>query len=146
MQLVWRERPEVRLLVAGSGPAAEAVPDDPRVELIEHYVPEAQLDDLLAQASLVALPYLEGSQSYVGLLAVARGIPVVASRVGSLPDLTLPGLVVTAGDATELAATLLRGLDHDGALRRQTLEHARQFSWDAVAKRSLALYRDVLAT
>lgn len=146
MRLVWRERPDTRLVVAGTGPEAAVVPDDPRVERVEGYVPEAQLDALFARATLVALPYLEGSQSGVGLQAIARGVPVVASRVGSLPELTARDLVVPPGDAAALAAALLRTLGHHGALRERTLDHAgRHFSWDVLAERSLALYREVLA-
>jgi glycosyltransferase involved in cell wall biosynthesis len=147
MRLVWSERADVRLVVAGSGPEARRVPEDSRVELLEGYVPEAALDELFARASLIVLPYLDASQSGVGLQAIARGIPVVVTNVGSLPDLAPDrALIVPPRDPEALAAGIVVALEHDGELRRRTLEHARRFfSWDVVAHRSLALYRDVMA-
>ncbi len=72
MRLVWERRPDVRLVVAGEGQAARLVPDDPRISLIPRYVPEREVDALLADASLVVLPYTQASQSGVGVMAIAR--------------------------------------------------------------------------
>lgn len=146
MRLVWRERSDARLLVAGSGPEAVNVPTDPRVELMPEYISEERLPELFARASIVVLPYLDGSQSAVGLKAIGLGIPVLVTNVGSLPELaTEPALVVPPADAEALAAGLLNALDHDLGLRRRTLEHARRnFSWEVVAERTLDLYREVL--
>lgn len=60
---------------------------DPRISLIVRYMSEREIDTLLAEASLVALPYTQASQSGVGALAVAAGVPVVASDLGALPEL-----------------------------------------------------------
>ena len=69
-----------------TGEAARLVPDDPRISLIARYISESEVDPLLADASLVALPYTQASQSGVGLLAIARGVPVVVSDLGALPS------------------------------------------------------------
>jgi glycosyltransferase involved in cell wall biosynthesis len=146
MQSVWRERPDVRLIVAGEGPAAEQVPEDPRVTLIARYIPESEVQPLLSEASLVALPYTQASQSGVGALAIAAGVPVVVTDVGALRELAYdPGFVANAGDPPALAAAILRNLDHDAGVRAAVIEHARaRFSWDHTAELSLELYREVL--
>jgi glycosyltransferase involved in cell wall biosynthesis len=146
MHVVWRERPDVRLIVAGEGPAAELVPEHPRVKLIARYIPEAEVQPLLSEATLVALPYTQASQSGVGALAIAAGVPVVVTDVGALPELAYePGFVARAGDPSALAAAILRNLDHNADVRRAVIEHARtRFSWDHAAELSLELYRDVL--
>jgi hypothetical protein len=41
----------VRLVVAGAGEAARLVPDDQRISLIPRYIPEDEVDELLAGAS-----------------------------------------------------------------------------------------------
>ena len=148
MELVWAKRPDVRLVVAGEGPEVGHVPtDDPRIEFHRGYVPEAEVETLYARASLVALPYLEGSQSGVGLLALARGVPLVVTDVGDLPDLVPDEtFVARPGDPQSLAGTLLAHLDHDDAFRAEALESSRaKFGWDAVARRALQLYDELLA-
>jgi glycosyltransferase involved in cell wall biosynthesis len=146
MHSIWRERPDVRLIVAGEGPAAELVPEHPRVTLIARYIRESEVQPLLSEASLVALPYTQASQSGVGALAIAAGVPVVVTDVGALRELAYdPGFVARAGDPPALAAAIMRNLDHDTDVRTAVIEHARaRFSWDHTAELSLELYRHVL--
>ena len=147
MELVWQRRADVRLVVAGQGPEAALLRDDPRIDTRLGYLPEDALDEEFARCSLVVLPYVQASQSGVGLLALARGIPALVTRVGSLPDLALDSsFVVPPRDPAGLAEAILRHLDHDERLRAAVLAHARKtFAWDVVARESLALYESVLA-
>jgi len=136
----------VRLIVAGEGPAAALVPEHPRVTLIARYIPEPEVQPLLREASLVALPYTQASQSGVGALAIAAGVPVVVTDVGALRELAYdPRFVAKAGDPRALAAAILRNVDHDADVRTAVIDHARtHFSWDHTAELSLELYREVL--
>jgi glycosyltransferase involved in cell wall biosynthesis len=147
MPKVWRARPEVRLVVAGLGPSSAAVPDDPRIERRFEYVPEAELPELLARVSLVVLPYTEASQTGVGSLAVAAGVPVLVTDVGALADIAPDSsFVVPPGDPLALAAGILRHLDDGDETRRAVWQVARdRLSWSVVAARHLSLYEDVLA-
>jgi glycosyltransferase involved in cell wall biosynthesis len=148
MQRVWRERPDVRLLIAGRGTDARDVPVDRRIEVREEYVPEAELDGLFARATLVVLPYLEASQSGVALQALGRGIPVVSSDVGAIREV-LPSceFLAPAGDCYAFAARMLQWLDHGTTTRANVLEHARRrLGWNLVAAESLALYEDIIGT
>ncbi|MDP9223106.1 MAG: glycosyltransferase family 4 protein [Actinomycetota bacterium] len=143
MRLVWERRPEVRLVVAGAGEAARLVPHDPRISLIPRYISEREVDTLLAEASLVALPYTQASQSGVGLLAIASGVPVVVSNLGALPELAYdPSFVAQAGDSGALAEAIVRHLDDGAKVRSAVLRHAQsRFSWDHAAQLSTELYR-----
>jgi glycosyltransferase involved in cell wall biosynthesis len=146
MDKVWKVRPDVKLTVAGDGPEATRVRPNARIDVRIGYWPEGEVDDLLGTASLMVLPYLVGSQSGVGSLAVSRGIPTLVTDVGSLADLTIDSsFVVPPGDAVGLASAILRHLQHSSQLREAILTHAReQLSWSAVASQSLAVYRDLL--
>jgi glycosyltransferase involved in cell wall biosynthesis len=146
MNLVWAVRPDVTVTVVGQGPDASRIPLDARIDARIGYWPEAEVDELLASASLVVLPYLVGSQSGVGSLAVSRGIPTLVTNVGSLPDLTIdPSFVVRPGDAPALASAILQHVKHSVQVREAILEHARkQLSWTAVAVKTLGLYHDLL--
>ena len=145
MQLVWAVRPEVRLLVAGSGEEAQKVPADDRIELITGLIDDQQFSQLLQRCSVVALPYLQASASGVGSLAVGLGIPLVVSDQGTLSSLVVdPRAVVEAGSPTALAEALITQLGHTQADRDAVLLHAHTtLSWDVAAAQSLALYREL---
>jgi glycosyltransferase involved in cell wall biosynthesis len=144
MRILWESRPEVRVLIAGRGPEARHVPRDERVTLIERYIAEDELDPLFARASVCVLPYLQASQSGVGLQAIARGVPVVVTRAGALPDLTAdPAAIVPVGDAPALARALERALA-GRVSRLDVLAFARpRFDWRAVAAQYRSVYAEV---
>jgi glycosyltransferase involved in cell wall biosynthesis len=145
MEHVWERRPDARLVVAGEGIAARLVPEEARITLMARYISESEVDGILAGASLVALPYTQASQSGVGMLAIAAGVPVVVSDLGSLPELAYDGSFVSAaGDPRALAEAILRHLDDDSGVRARVLGHARaRFSWEAAARQTTELYREL---
>jgi glycosyltransferase involved in cell wall biosynthesis len=146
MPLVWERRPEVRFVVAGAGEAARLVPADPRVSLRARYIAEDEVGTLLAEATLVALPYTQASQSGVGLLAIADGVPVVVSDLGALPELAYDRSFVAApGDPVALAEAIVGHLDDGADVRTAVLRHAHaHFSWERSAELTTALYRDLV--
>jgi len=146
MEMLWSTRPEVKLLVFGRGSEAHLLTGDRRIENATGYFPEGELTEILSRASVVALPYLTGTQSGVGVQAIGHGVPVVVSDVGALAELTPDGsFVVPPGDSRRLAAALLAHID-DGDARKKVLDHAkRHFAWSVTATRSLELYATVLA-
>lgn len=147
MKLVWQQRPETKLLVGGKGPERRHLPSDRRIEASNDYIPEGMVESWFERASVVVLPYTEGSQSGVGLQALARGVPVLVTDVGSLPDLALDSsLVVRPGDPVSLAEGLLRHLDQSDEQREAVLRLARErFSWDSVARKTIDEYRRVMS-
>ena len=146
MRFVWERRPDVKLVVAGHGPAARLVPADPRISLRPTYISEDEIEPLLAGASLVVLPYTQASQSGVGLLAVGAGVPVVVSDLGALPDLAYdPSFVCEHGDPRALAQTIIRHLDDGPDVRTAVLMHARShFSWEHAAALTTRLYEELV--
>lgn len=143
MERVWRERPDVRLLVAGDGPERGAVPEGPQVERRLGYIPETEVEGLFAAASVCVLPYTEASQTGVGLEAIARGVPVVVSDVGALPEIAMNAeSVVPPADPDLLARALLGALSVSAQERATLRDWADQrFSWAAVGGRMLQMYR-----
>jgi glycosyltransferase involved in cell wall biosynthesis len=89
------------------------------------------LDDTYAAADLLVLASRAETYGLVVTEALARGIPVVASAVGGVPealghasDGSLPGLLVAAGDASALARALRQWLG-DSGLRQRLRRSAR---------------------
>ncbi|MEU8388155.1 glycosyltransferase family 4 protein [Micromonospora sp. NPDC048842] len=91
----------------------------------------AALDDAYAAADLLVLPSRGETYGMVVTEALARGLPVVTTEVGGLPEALghapggeRPGLLVPPGDPAALAAALIHWLDDDALrarLRRAAL-------------------------
>jgi len=105
--------------------------------------PQAAVADWIAAADLLTLPsHAEGSPNVV-VEALASGTPVVASRVGGVPDLVddgVNGLLVPAGDAEALTGALAAALQRawDAARISASIAH---LTWPALGRRN----HDVLA-
>ncbi len=145
MKRVWTARPEVRLLIAGTG-SSEWQLADARIDRVPGYLPEGEVDRFLERMTVMALPYTEASQSGAGSVAVGRGIPLVASRIGGLPDLVLDeSYLAEPGDDAGLAAVLLCHLEDGIAVRRRVFsEVAAPRDWEAVGRLTLDAYADAL--
>jgi glycosyltransferase involved in cell wall biosynthesis len=147
MPLIWEESPEVRLLVAGAGTEEFPMPADARVEVRRGYVPERDVRGLFEASTVAVAPYTQASQSGVASLCLGFGVPVVASALGGLPSIVDGAWLCTPGDPADLAAKLSGALSHSADDRRRLLERARsEYSWDAVAQRFLAVYRELLVS
>jgi glycosyltransferase involved in cell wall biosynthesis len=101
-------------------------------------------------ARAIIVPSRAESMPYVVLEAIAAGMPIIATRVGGIPEIFGPRAdeLVPPGDPTALAGAitaLLADPDRaakDAAARRDWL-HPR-FSIDVMRQSIDALYRDVL--
>ena len=141
--------PGARLVVAGTGAAlADSIPGrrPAWLDVHDHYVEADTARRLFAAARVVALPYREASQSGVAALAVGMGRPMVASRVGGLPEMVGDGgLLVEPGHVASLADALTVLLTDDerwhacaDALRQNS---ASELSASVAAERHVAVYR-----
>ena len=83
----------------------------------------------LARATLVVLPTLHREGMPTALLeAMCAGIPIVASRVGGVAEIVedgTTGLLVTPGDAHDLAETIGRLLEDDAGRSRLAVNARR---------------------
>jgi glycosyltransferase involved in cell wall biosynthesis len=138
----------VPLVVAGDGPqraqleARAAARATAGVRFAGH-VDDAELARLRAGASIALVP--SRSAETFGLAAaeaMAAGVPVVASRIGALPELVDEGGLVPPGDAGALAAALRRRWDDREAARRGAERVRTVASDDAVAAALIRVYHD----
>ena len=132
-------RPEVERLVAELGLGE-------RVRLVGN---RSDVPVLLAEAACVVLASdYEGCPLTV-LEAMAAGVPVVATRVGGVPELIddgRTGLLVEPGDESALAAAIGRALaDRDGLGVAAREEARRRFSRERMAAEIAQLYEEVAA-
>ena len=111
------------------------------------YVDAATRADLLAGATAFAYPSRYEGFGFPPLEAMAVGVPVVATAVGSLPEvLGDAARLVPDDDAAALAAALEVLLTDDAERATRTAAgrtRAAGYSWAATADRLAAVYRDL---
>jgi glycosyltransferase involved in cell wall biosynthesis len=132
------ERPGLECVIIGEGPESDWLRRESaaaglagRISL-QGSVPHAELGPWFSSADLLCLPsYNEGLPNVV-LEALAAGIPVVATRVGGIPEAVGPeaGELCAPRDAAALTVALRRVLDR--RFDREALARlAERFSWAA---------------
>ncbi len=149
-RLLVRDLPDLHWVIAGEGPLRG---------LLERRIAEAGLTDrfhligqlhdphtVLAGADVFVLSSTsEGLGSSI-LAAMALGVPVVATRVGGIPELlgTGAGLMASPGDVSGFATAVQRVLT-DPELRQNLSRigrrEAARFSVHGMAERVLGVYR-----
>jgi glycosyltransferase involved in cell wall biosynthesis len=143
-----------RLLIVGDGPERTAVEAEIRKDglgdavRITGAVDPEEVPGFLASMDAAVAPYPPDSSFYFSPLKVyeymAMGLPIVASRVGQLPELLEDGrcgILCPPGDPVALA-NALAVLQRDADLRRRLGRQARakvlrECTWDRVVDRLL---------
>jgi glycosyltransferase involved in cell wall biosynthesis len=138
-RLVRRERPDLRLVLTGTGHerrggnGVEARGLVPRDELVELY----------RTAAALVFPSLYEGFGQPPLEAMACGCPVAVSRVASLPEVCGDAAVYFDPAAVEsIAAGIHEVLDRP---RAGGVERARRFTWEHAARDYDAVYRELAA-
>jgi glycosyltransferase involved in cell wall biosynthesis len=147
--------PAAELWLVGDGPLLPEVQErtcqlglSQRVQFLD---PREDLRPLLHQASLLVLSSRTEALPNVVLEAMAAGLPVVATRVGGVPELVLPGVtgwLAEPGDALGLAAAMgqvLADPETRQAMGRAGRQRARQeFSLKTMTQRHQAVLDHLL--
>lgn len=142
------------LMLVGDGPDrndAEQETRDLGIDADVHFL--GRLDSvapLLAAADLFVLPSQTESFGLAALEAMACGTPVLAARVGGIPEVItddVEGLLEPVGSVEAMARRaidLLRDPIRYAAMRDAALARAIQFSTDVVVPQYEAYYQQVL--
>lgn len=156
---VFRRFPSARLVIAGEGRQAGKLKQQ-TVELgLTDYVefvggvPPEKVAELIAQSTLVLIPSRLEGFGLVALEAGAMARPVVATRVGGLPEVIVheeTGLLVNQESSPALADAITLLLDHTdvavqmGQAARRRVEEV--FSWERCVDAYDSVYQKLAAT
>ena len=143
---LMRRCPQARALLAGPGEGPGDLPEGARWG---GWLDEAAKERAFRAADLFAMPSLSEGLPVALLEAMARGLPIVASRVGGVPEVATDGVdaeLVAPGDTAELTARLAE-LVEDGRRRRElgqaAAARARRLADDDVYGRLDAIYTEL---
>ena len=118
---------------------ADALGLSERFKWVDRFVDDAELASFFRVADALVLPYREATQSAVGQVGLAFGLPMVVSDAGGLPDLVdseRTGTVFSAGDPRSLADAIDRCLLllEEQDLAERIAAKAGHFSWQRYAE------------
>lgn len=130
------QKPEAQLYYLGAGPdqaRLQAEVEAANVTERVHFIGQVSHDQLAGwynRSSIVCLPSHGEGVPNVLLEAMACGRPVVATRVGGIPEIVpgAAGILVPPRDPGALAAALLSAMSIEWD-NEEIRQHAQQFSW-----------------
>jgi glycosyltransferase involved in cell wall biosynthesis len=151
--------PNAELLVAGDGVMKEYLEALVNKLGINRYVKfvgfvEDNIKPMYYKAADVfCLPSTMTTESFgiVNLEAMACGVPIVASKIGGIPDVVKDrenGLLVPPKDTSTLASMIIYLLENEG-LRKKMGGNARKkvenYSWEKIAEMTEKVYEQVVS-
>ena len=156
-QLLVRHPAAPRLVLAGTaGPDAglwlqriQAAPLAGRVDYLG-YVTADRRAELFRGARFFLMPSLEEGFGLPALEAMAAGVPVIASRRGSIPEVVGDaGVLIDPADPAALTGALDAAIADPSLwqdLRQRGLARASQFSWQQTARDVRRAYEAAILT
>lgn len=152
MKNVHEEMPDARLILVGDGTERE------RLELlsiqlgIQNYVqfvgrvPHKMVLTFMQKADVFVLPSLSEGLPNVIIEAMACGLPVVATRVGGIPDIIVDGVngslveVKRQDEISEKLLFLLRDKQLYWKISKNNKETVKKYSWDNIISHLEKIY------
>jgi teichuronic acid biosynthesis glycosyltransferase TuaC len=142
-----------RLVMIGAGPLRDQIIGEARaagtadlVELVGRK-PAVDVARHMQAADVLCVPSDNEGVPNVAFEAMACGLPIVATRVGGIPevvDRAELGDLIAAGDEIGMVAALNSHLK-EGRSRDRIAAHALQFSWDATVDAYVKVLQDARA-
>lgn len=156
MQMVHEEVPGAKLILVGDGEEREhleTLTDNLGIrECVEFAgrVPHERVQDYMNQAEVFVLPSLSEGFPVTILEAMACGLPIVATRVGGLPDIVeggVNGYLVNVKNPNKIADKILFLLENDEVreeISANNREKAELYTWDKVTGTVEIIYSECL--
>lgn len=146
-RILQQDAPNIQFVLLGSGRLEKELRQ--QAEGLNNVCFVGWVDDpitWIASFDLFAFPSMAESLGSTCLDVLCAGVPIVASRVGGIPEIITEecGILVPPGDAKVLAeqlAHLSRSENLRKCLSERGVEKAKQFSPELVAEQHLELYR-----
>ena len=142
-------------VVAGQGPDLDRLRRRMKAsgcfDILDQYIPAADVPHLFLSSLAIVLPYTEATQSGVAAMALGCGRPVIASAVGSVPELVrhgVNGLLVPPCDVEALTKATESVITDDQLWSTLAAGAAKlrdgELSWKAIGDETIRVYDSLL--
>jgi alpha-maltose-1-phosphate synthase len=149
--------PDLRVIIAGNGDFSRysKIIDENNLhshfEIHNRFIPDEEVSQFFQRSSIVILPYVNASQSGIIPIAYSFKKPVIATNVGSIPEILdngINGLIIPPRDSNALATAIFELLTNN-QLRKEMGENAYNkmkifYNWDIIAKKTLTGYSELI--
>ncbi|RLE79812.1 MAG: hypothetical protein DRJ51_07050 [Thermoprotei archaeon] len=159
MTIISKEVPEVKLVIAGSGPLYGMLIERAKIQGVSKFITflgsvnRRDLPDLYRSSDMLIMPSIYGeSFGMVALEGMASGVPVIASSTGGLKEIIIDGingLLLRRVCAESIAEKVLE-LYYEPALKQRLIERGLQtvrtkYDWKIIVEDIEKLYEDLLS-
>ena len=149
--LQLKEFNNITLTVAGSGNFdfdIKPYTAFPQIKIINEFVQPDLLAELVQNSSVVVCPYTDATQSGVVMSAYAFKKPVIATRVGGLPEMVddgSTGLLIAPKDSRAIKEAVLKLYYHPEILQKMEENIEAEYyrgdkSWDHAAAQFMKVF------
>jgi len=125
----WEDRESLSL--------AEESPLRDKITLVNRYVPDSEVPVFFSAADILVLPYTRASQSGVAHIAMAYGLPIIATRVGGLVEgmsSYAGAFFINPGSVEELKSEILLRMEG-----KATYPIPGNLTWESIGEEWMAL-------
>ncbi|MDD5432012.1 MAG: glycosyltransferase family 4 protein [Candidatus Omnitrophica bacterium] len=152
--LIKKEIPNIKICIAGEGELLKEyeklIVNRTSFEIINSYIDNNKVSQLFQKCCLVVLPYIEASQSGIVPIAYAFKKPVIATSVGSLPEVVkdgVTGFIISPRDINSLAEKvifLIKNKEKRLLMGKNSFHMTKnELSWIEVATKTLNFYKEI---
>ncbi|GIU68969.1 MAG: hypothetical protein KatS3mg002_0205 [Candidatus Woesearchaeota archaeon] len=135
----------LKLIIAGEGDISsyKTLMDELKEYLELHigYVPDEKVAELFQRCTFVVMPYTDATQTGVVQVAYSFKKPVIATNVGSLPEVVIDnktGIIVPSRNSKALAEAIIKMLNNPKDTMKKGLEAykfmKKELDWKKIAK------------
>lgn len=116
-----------------------------RVGIFNRYISDEEVGNFFGAADVCVLPYRSGTQSGIIGISYNFDLPVIATRVGSLPQMIEPyesGMVIESAEPEVIKAGVLEYFESDKKEKMidSIAEYKKKHSWTAIAESVEKIY------
>jgi len=150
--IVKEKVPEIKLLLVGDGGERKNLEKLVEELNLENYVtfigkiPNEEVPKYMMISDVFVLPSLSEGLPITILEAMASGLPIVATKVGGLPEIVRErenGFLVEPKNSKEIAEKVLYLLSNDkirNSISLNNKEKAKNYSWDSIVDKLTKVY------
>lgn len=141
-----KDKEKFKLIIAGEGDitpyAVQLKKLEKDVEVLNGYVSDDKVNEYFQRAAFIVMPYTDATQTGVVQVAYAFKKPVIATNVGSLPEIVLnrkTGIIIEPKNVKQLMDSVKELLNNPKKTIQLGIEAnnflKKEYDWDIIAKK-----------